>query len=173
MRLLRPVLTLMAGLSWPAADNGARPLADSLVEAARHTKVEDIDYLDQRCDAGTTVEVWLKRLTAAAARKIVWTGGQCVTAIPFNPGIDAASWPWCAHAAITLTKPKARGDRPVIEVYFEKPEHGRPGKAYAFRSIMMTRDDGPDYERERRYFEGNWHERFGRGPEEPNCEGDP
>jgi len=86
-----------------------------------------------------------------------------------NP-IDAAKWPWCAQATVLLVRPKRRDDNPMVEIYFEKPDHGRPGAAYAFRSVMMTRDGGPDYSRFRKDFEAEWHERFPRDPGAVACE---
>jgi hypothetical protein len=86
-----------------------------------------------------------------------------------RPGIDASSWPYCAQATITLVHPKDRGDRPLVEIYLEKPSHGRPGAAYAFRSLMMTRDDGDDYGRFRKDFEALWDERFPPGPGAHRC----
>jgi hypothetical protein len=53
-----------------------------------------------------------------------------------------------------------RGDSPVIKIYFEKPDHGRLGVTYAFRGVMMTSDDAPDYLRFRKAFEAEWHDRF-------------
>jgi len=44
----------------------------------------------------------------------------------------------CA-ATISLVHPKQRDDEPMIEIYFEKPDQGHVGSAYAFRSLMMTR----------------------------------
>jgi hypothetical protein len=58
----------------------------------------------------------------------------------------------------------------VIEIYFEKPDHGHPGVAYAFRSIMMTSDDGPDCERFRKDFEAKWDERFPPVPSTIRCQ---
>jgi hypothetical protein len=56
----------------------------------------------------------------------------------------------------------------MAEMYFEKPDHGRPGRNFAFHSVMMTRDDGPDYLRFRRDFEAEWRERFPSSPP-PAC----
>ena len=44
------------------------------------------------------------------------------------------------------------------------------GSAYAFRSLMMTRDDGPDYLRFRKDFEAECDERFPRDPSAPRCQ---
>jgi len=68
-----------------------------------------------------------------------------------------------------LAHPKDRSDIPVIEIFLEKPDRDRPGPAYAFRSQMMTRDDGPDYGRFRKDFEALWNERFPPGPDTPRC----
>src|SRR5690349_11780082 len=111
------------------------------------------------CDGDVTVEEWLKALVGKQARAIAWTGGKCVLVNDMRPGIDASSWPYCAQATVTLVRPLNRRDTPVVEIYFEKPEHGRLGKAYAFRGTMETRD-GSDYIRFRRDFEALWAERF-------------
>ena len=101
---------------------------------------------------------WLKRLSVKQARSLAWSGGECD--MPSFSGIDVKNWPYCAQAEITLVHPKASGDTPEIEIYFEQPAHGKPGVAYAFRSIIMTRDDGPDYARFRKDFEAEWRGRF-------------
>jgi hypothetical protein len=116
-----------------------------------------------------TVDAWLKALVGNHARAITWTGGGCKLVNDLNP-IDAAKWPWCAQATVLLVQPKRRDDNPMVEIYFEKPDHGRPGAAYAFRSVMMTRDGGPDYSRFRKDFEAEWHERFPRDPGAVACE---
>ena len=84
-----------------------------------------------------TVDAWLKALVGNHARAITWTGGACNFVNDLNP-IDAAKWPWCAQATVLLVQPKRRDDNPMVEIYFKKPDHGRPGAAYAFRSLMMT-----------------------------------
>ena len=65
--------------------------------------------------------------------------------------------------------PRIVSDSPLIEIYFEKPVQGRPGAAYAFRSLMTTRDDGPDYGRFRKDFEALWDERFPPAPGAQRC----
>jgi hypothetical protein len=141
----------------------------ALAAAGRRATLKMIDYGGNYCDGAMTVEAWLKALVGKQARSIVWTGGDCMLVNNLNP-IDASSWPYCAQATITLVHPKERGDTPVIEIYLEKPDHGRPGVAYAFRSILVTGDDGPDYGRFRRDFEAQWDERF--PPTAPRCKDD-
>jgi len=128
--------------------------AARLAEAARRTPVSDIDYDQRRCD-DRTVEQWLTALVGRHARRIDWTGGPCEIT---GPGIDRGS-DWCAQATIVLARPKSRRDKPMIEVFFEKPARGRPGKAYAFRGSMQAAD-GPDMSRFRKDFEYDWTSRF-------------
>jgi hypothetical protein len=137
----------------------------ALAAAGRQATLKMIDYGGNYCDGAMSVEAWLKALVGKQARSIVWTGGDCMLVNNLNP-IDASSWPYCAQATITLVHPKERGDTPVIEIYLEKPDHGRPGAAYAFRSILVTLD-GPDYGRFRKDFEAQWDERF--PPTAPRC----
>lgn len=127
-----------------------------LIQAARATPVRAVDYDQDRCD-GRTVEQWLKALTAANARSISWTAGRCEIV---GPGIDAGSR-WCAQASIALARPKSAKDRPMVEVFFEAPVRGRPGKAYAFRGLMQAAD-GLDMSRRREEFEYDWTSRFPR-----------
>jgi hypothetical protein len=160
----------MFACSMPAAAQLSPTVTSTaLVTAAKQTPVKMIDYGEDRCDGDTTVEAWLASLVVREARTITWTGGKCVLVNDMRPGIDASSWPYCARATITLNKPKNRKDQPVVEIYFEKPDQGRPGKAYAFRGVMETRDDGPDYIRFRRDFEAVWEERFPPPPARPRC----
>ena len=129
-------------------------LAASLAQAARSTPVRAVDYDQDRCDT-RTVEQWLKALTGSGARSISWSSGPCQIV---GPGIDAGGR-WCAQAAIALAHPKSRKDRPMIEIFFEAPKRGRPGKAYAFRGVMLA-DDGLDMSRYRKDFEYDWTSRF-------------
>jgi hypothetical protein len=71
-----------------------------------------------------------------------------------NP-LDAGT-NWCAHAAI---EPRAGGPASTVEIFFEKPVAGRPGKAFAFRATVKTKD-GWDYMRETAAFESNWGETY-------------
>ena len=132
-----------------------------MAAAAQRTPLRAIDYRERHCDGGERVGDWLHRLTAGQARRIAWTGGRGVLAVPGAP-LDSGGR-WCAHAEVTLRQPKNRDDRPIIEVYFEQPQRGRPGAAYALRALLDTRD-GPDMIRFRRDFESAWRERFPHGP---------
>ena len=132
----------------------------ALAAAGRHAALKSIDYGESRCDGDMSVAAWLTSLAGRNARAITWTGGVCRLVNDMRPGIDASSWPWCAQATITLAHPKSRDDMPVVEIYLDAPVAGREGAARAFRSIMMTRDDGWDYQRGRRDFEALWRERF-------------
>ncbi|MGE0257259.1 MAG: hypothetical protein AB7H71_12415 [Alphaproteobacteria bacterium] len=131
---------------------------DALAAAGRAALLGDIDYGEQHCDGSVTVAAWLKALVGGEARGIEWRGGSCQLTTELNP-LDRGG-DWCAQAFVTLAHPKSRDDTPVIEIYFEKPDHGRPGRPYAFRGVMMTRDGGPDYSRFRQGFEAEWRERF-------------
>jgi hypothetical protein len=141
----------------------------ALVAAGKQATLKMIDYGEDRCDGTMTVEAWLNALAGKQARNITWTGGKCILVNDMRPGIDASSWPYCAQATVALVRPKNPRDAPIIEIYFEKPEQGRPGKAYAFRGEMETRDDGPEYIRFRRDFEAMWTERFPSPPAQPRC----
>lgn len=158
-------------LAWaaPVRAQPAKSISNAdLVAAGKHATLKSIDYGEDRCDGDMTVEAWLTALIAKQARSVAWTGGKCVLVNDMRPGIDASSWPYCAQATVTLIRPKNRKDLPVIEIYFEKPDHGRAGKAYAFRAAMETRD-GPDYIRFRWDFEAAWNERFDTQPVKPRC----
>ena len=140
-------------LARPPATHGVPNTA--LAQAARSATLRSIDYDEDRCDE-RTVGQWLAALTAPQARSIVWTGGPCELV---GPGIDSGSR-WCGQASIILRAPLDRRDRPMVEVFFEAPEHpGRPGPAYAFRGAIHTAD-GDDLARFRRDFEAAWVSRF-------------
>lgn len=140
------------GLAAPARTHGVAE-AD-LIAAAQAAPVRAIDYDEDRCDR-RTVGQWLTALTVGQARSIAWTGGPCQIV---GPGIDAGGR-WCAQATVTLNRPTGRDDQPMIEVFFEAPEHGRPGVAYAFRGVMQTAD-GQNMSRRRKEFEFDWFSRF-------------
>ena len=165
-KLALPALALV--LATPLAAQPA-PTGAALAEAGRTATLSAIDYGSDHCDGATTVEAWLAALVGAHARAIAWSGGPCVL-VRDQPGIDAKSWPYCAQARITLVRPKDRRDAPLIEIYLEKPEQGRPGKAYAFRGELATGDGGPEYISFRKDFEGLWSERFPPAPgASPRC----
>jgi hypothetical protein len=157
----RILFLLMLAWSLPVAAQSPGSISGvALVTAGKQAAVKLIDYGEDRCDGDVTVEAWLTALVGKEARSIAWIGGKCVLVNDMRPGIDASSWPYCAQATITLVRPKNRKDTPIVEIYFEKPEQGRPGKAYAFRGSMESRDYGPEYIRFRRDFEAMWEERF-------------
>jgi hypothetical protein len=165
------LLTSLAPLPLAAQPAGS-PSKAALAAAGRQATLKSIDYGTDYCDGEMTVEAWLKALVGKQARNIAWTGGECVLVNDMRPGIDASQWSYCAQATVTLVHPKKKDDTPLVEIYLEKPEHGRPGKAYAFRGTMETRDDGPDYIRFRKDFEALWDERFPPGPEAARCKND-
>jgi hypothetical protein len=134
----------------------------ALIAAARATPLKLIDYDQVLCRNDRTIAAWLKDLTAGEARAIVWTGGGCelVDQNPIDSGSD-----WCAQATILLKHPKDRDDKPIVEIYFDKPSHGRPSPAYAFRA--MTGDAG--LERSRQDFETDWLARFPANAKKIQC----
>jgi hypothetical protein len=146
---------LLAGAALAKDPPGyTKGVADAaLIAAAKATPLKLIDYNNDLCRNDRTVAAWLKELTAGEARAIVWTGGGCelVDQNPIDSGSD-----WCAQATILLRRPKDGDDKPVVEIYFDKPTHGRPSPAYAFRAI--TEDGG--LERVRQEFENDWLARF-------------
>ncbi len=153
----------------PAAADQPATTEAALAAAGRATPLKLIDYGTAYCDGATTVEAWLKALVGKHAREIGWTGGQCVLVNDMRPGIDASSWAYCAQATVTLAHPGDKDDTPMIEIYFEKSEHGRPGAAYAFRGVLVTRDGNADYIRFRKDFEAEWNERFPPEVNSPRC----
>lgn len=158
--MIRPglLLALAAVAAFAGAAQGAPSLNARLIAAAKATPVRAIDYDDDRCDR-RTVARWLADLTGPRARAITWTAGRCQIV---GPGIDAGSR-WCAQARVTLARPKGRSDRPMVEVFFERPKGGLPGHAYAFRGLMLA-TDGLDMSRFRRDFEYDWTSRFKPAP---------
>jgi hypothetical protein len=125
-----PTLVLVFATPLAAAAEPAQSVSDAaLANAGRQATLKMIDYGTDYCDGAVTVEAWHKALVGPQARSIAWSGGQCVLVNDMRPGIDASSWPYCAQATITLVHPKDRGDRPLVEIYLEKPSHGRPGAA--------------------------------------------
>ena len=160
-------VAMLAASAKPSRTNGISGAA--LAAAGRQATLKTIDYGSIYCDSEMSVEEWLKAVVGHNARVITWTGGKCELVNDPQLGIDAAAWPYCALATISLVHPKERNDKPMIEIYLEKPNHGRSGTAYAFRSMMMTRDDGPDYLRFRKDFEAEWDERFRSAPSRIGC----
>ena len=154
----RLVLGLAAGTVLAGPAHGAPSLNDRMIAAAKATPVRAIDYDDDRCD-DRTVARWLADLTRPQSRAITWTAGRCQIV---GPGIDAGSR-WCVQAHVVLARTKGASDKPMVEVFFERPKAGRPGPAYAFRGLMRA-DDGLDMTRFRRDFEYDWTSRFKPAP---------
>ncbi len=154
----RAGLGLIAGMVLVAALQGLATPTPTLraleIKAARQAPVRAIDYDQERCDR-RSVEQWLKALTGPDARTISWTAGRCQIV---GPGIDQGS-DRCVQAHIALAHPQSAKDRPMVEVFFESPVKGRPGKAYAFRGLMQAAD-GLDMSRFRKDFEYDWTSRF-------------
>jgi hypothetical protein len=135
----------------------AQPIQhEALAMAARKTILKEIDYLEEKCANDRSVEQWLQDLTGNEARSIRWSGGACQL---IGPGpLDTGSH-WCGQATVILKHPKNKDDKPMIEIFFEKPVKGHPGKAYAFRGSMLAAD-GLNYSRFRWDFEWDWRSRF-------------
>jgi hypothetical protein len=169
--VIAAMMVLAAAPSAAGSEASKRPLVShaALAAAGRRATLKAIDYGHDYCDGSMSVAEWLKQLVGNRARGITWTGGTCALVNNLRPGFDAATWPYCAQATVLLARPKRRDDKPMIEIYFEQPSHGRPGAAYAFRSLMMTRDDGPDYLRFRKDFEAEWDDRFPPAPSAARC----
>jgi len=163
-------IALFAAAAAPCAPAFARGISEAaLIAAARGATLRDIGAGEETCDAATRIDVWLKALVGAQAAAVRWSGGPCALVDPNDPS-DAHSWPYCADAAISLRHPKDKNDAPLVEIYLEAPHGGRPGKAYAFRAIMLTKDGG-DLSRARQEFEADWRARFPPGPGAPKpCE---
>lgn len=138
----------------------------TLAAAARSARVADVDTVRGECGDARSVEAWLDDAVGDTAR-VAWRGGACVLANPDNP-IDAGS-DWCGGATIVPKKDPTHPAR--IEVYFEKPVDGKPGKAYAFRAENHD-VDGLDYKRDTRSFEIGYGERFvdGYAAPEDDCD---
>jgi hypothetical protein len=134
----------------------------ALAAAARKATLQSIDYDEVHCQNGRTVDAWLHALAGRKAKSIDWSGGPCDAANGLSP-LDAGS-PWCAQATIRLAHPRDARDQPMIELYFDEPRRGRPGRAYAFRGLIQTRSGGWDLTRMRHDFETEWVDRFGPSP---------
>ena len=146
----------------PPARTGGVADAD-LIAAAKAAPLKLIDYDETLCRNDRTVAAWLKELTGAEARAIVWTGGPCELVDELNP-IDSGGT-WCAQASIVLKRPKDRHDRPMVEIFFDEPKAGRPGPAYAFRADI----DDVGLLRFRQDFENAWVERFPASAKAIDC----
>ena len=155
-------------------------IAQKLTGGTEHDRqllFADLEALDQRMCAAVAGRIELLiRVTVAAKEihkpkyvRIRLVADDPVRVFVQVPQELATSIVVGAQATVTLVHPKDKDDTPIIEIYFEKPNQGRPGKAYAFRAAMETKD-GPDYIRFRKDFEGAWNERFDSQPATPRCD---
>jgi len=140
----------------------------ALIEAAKRAMLSEIDYGRELCDGDRDIETWLKDVTGETAASIEWRGGKCELTNELNP-LDAGS-DWCGGAKIV---PKGHAKEPAaIEIYFEKPVNGNPGKAYAFRGENYD-VDGLDYKRDFPSFEYGYRQKYEKGfvwPEVGDCD---
>ena len=170
---------LLAGLAFTSAADAAqkpksgkpaaRGVPDSaLAEAAKRAMLSEIDYGRELCDADRDVETWLKEVVGDTADKVEWRGGACELTNELNP-LDAGS-AWCGGATII---PRGHAKEPAaIEIYFEKPVNGKPGKAYAIRAVNYD-IDGLDYKRDFLDFEYGYRQKYEKDfvrPEIEDCD---
>lgn len=139
-----------------------------LAAAAKAAMLSEINYDRPLCDEDRSVETWLKDVVGDSAVSIEWRGGACELTNDLNP-LDAGS-DWCGGATVI---PKGHAKEPaVIEVYFEKPVHGKPGRAYAFRAVNYD-VDGLDYKRDWPSFEYGYRQKYEKdfvAPEVGDCD---
>jgi hypothetical protein len=152
-----------------SAKPAARGVSDSaLAEAARRAMLSEIDYGRELCDGDRDIETWVKDVVGETAAKVEWRGGACELTNDLNP-LDAGS-DWCGGATII---PKGHPKEPAaIEIYFEKPVGGRPGKAYAIRAVNYD-VDGLDYKRDFLDFEYGYRQKYEKDfvrPEVEDCD---
>ena len=151
------------------AKAAARGVSDAaLAEAAKHAMLSEIDYGRELCDGDRDIETWLKDVVGETPAKVQWSGGACELTNDLNP-LDAGS-DWCGGATIV---PKGHAKEPAaIEIYFEKPANGKPGKAYAFRAVNYD-VDGLDYKRDFLDFEYGYRQKYEKDfvrPEVEDCD---
>ena len=149
-----------------ATPRGVTPAA--LIAAAKAAMLSEINYGRELCDGDRNVETWLKDVVGETAATVEWRGGACELTSELNP-LDAGS-EWCGGATVV---PKGHPKEPAaIEVYFEKPVNGKPGKAYAFRGVNYD-VDGLDYKRDWPSFEYGYRQKYEQGfvwPEQADCD---
>jgi hypothetical protein len=148
---------------------GARGVSEAaLIVAAKSAMLSEVNYGRELCDGDRDIETWLKDVTGETAARIEWRGGKCALANDLNP-LDAGS-DWCGGATIV---PKGHAKEPAaIEIYFEKPAGGKPGKAYAFRAVNYD-VDGLDYKRDFLDFEYGYRQKYEKDfvrPEVQDCD---
>jgi hypothetical protein len=154
--------TLLLSLSAASAESIT---PDALIHAGKAATLSEIDYTLRDCGDTRPVETWLREVLGETARSVEWHGGRCVLSMPDRPR-DAGT-NWCAHAVIS---PRVVGEDATIEVYFEQPAGGRPGRPFAFRALASTKD-GPEYVRETWAFEALWKEAHVPGSSAPGFKG--
>ena len=170
---------LLAGVAFANAagaaqkSKGAKPatrgVSDAaLAEAAKRAMLSEIDYGRELCDGDRDIETWLTDVIGETATKVEWRGGACELTNELNP-LDAGS-DWCGGATII---PKGHAKEPAaIEIYFEKPVSGKPGKAYAIRAVNYD-VDGLDYKRDFLDFEYGYRQKYEKDfvrPEVEDCD---
>lgn len=177
---MRPIAwLLLAGLALGGAMDAAaktktgkapaRGISNAaLAEAAKRAMLSEIDYGHELCDGDRDVETWLKDVVGETAAEVEWRGGACELTNELNP-LDAGS-DWCGGATII---PKGHPKEPAaIEIYFEKPVSGKPGKAYAIRAVNYD-VDGLDYKRDFLDFEYGYRQKYEKDfvrPETQDCD---
>jgi len=147
-----------------AASRRASPAA--LIAAAQSASISEVDYTRSNCGDNRRIGDWLKHVLDATAKSIIWSAGTCQLVTENNPNDSGASAS-CAQAMIT---PKQGGEPATIEIFFEAPRNGRPGKPFAFRAAVHTKD-GWDYMRDTRAFQVNWRETYASDYVEPDGDG--
>lgn len=170
---------LLAGMALAGAVNAAEKAKHgkapargvsntALAEAAKRAMLSEIDYGRELCDGDRDIETWLKDVVGETAAEVEWRGGACELTNDLNP-LDAGS-DWCGGATII---PKGHPKEPAaIEIYFEKPVGGKPGKAYAFRAVNYD-VDGLDYKRDFLDFEYGYRQKYEKDfvrPEAEDCD---
>ena len=166
MRVSIGVLVMAASVAVAKAPvkTKAAPKVSSaaLIAATKSAMLSEIDYGRELCDEDRSVEAWLNDVVGDTAESITWRGGKCDLANELNP-LDAGSR-WCGGATIV---PKGHPKEPAeIEIYFEEPIGGKPGKPYAFRAVNYD-VDGLDYKRDFLDFDYAYRQKYVPGFERP------
>ena len=140
----------------------------ALIEATKATMLSALASDREVCDADRSVETWLKDVVGDSGAHISWRGGDCLLTNHLNV-FDAGSR-WCGGATISPKDHPEQQSR--IEVYFEAPVAGKPGKGYAFRGFNYL-DGEVEYVRFFRQFENQYHQRYQKDfvpPEQQDCD---